>query len=525
MAHRPIPLARRLFALATLAVFSTPALAQYGGAELDAPWRAQAQVMIDQNRKADLTINLFDLSGAPISGAQVHVVQTRQAYQFGSAAAVGQILGTSANDIKYRQVFNELFNTATIENSLKWVAIEGEFGPNFSLNRAIQTLDYLNGQGIQNRGHALVWPGFSNMPNFVEALQNDPVALRQAIYDHIDEVVAAVEGKVVEWDVINEPRTNNDLQQIFGNQILTDIFNRTAAVTDAEMFINEFNIITEDGNFFTRQQYLNTINTLLNNGVDLGGIGMQGHFNANSLTDIDDVWSILDQFGATGVPITITEFDINSTNETLKANYLRDFLTAVFAHPDTEGFMLWGFWEGRHWRPDAAIFNFDWSETPSVQVWRDLVLNEFMTDEILGTDAAGLAQLRAFHGEHTIEITIDGQVFTQNITLTPDGQILDITLPITGTLIGDLDGDGFVGISDLNLVLGNWNTNVTAGDPLLGDPSGDGFVGIEDLNLVLGNWNIGSPPASVVPEPAGLTLLGLAALTMLTRRHANAASI
>jgi hypothetical protein len=61
---------------------------------------------------------------------------------------------------------------------------------------------------------------------------------------------------------------------------------------------------------------------------------------------------------------------------------------------------------------------------------------------------------------------------------------------------GDLDGDGFVGIADLNLVLGNWNQNVTPGDLLSGDPDGDGFVGIADLNVVLGNWNAGTPPAA-----------------------------
>jgi hypothetical protein len=82
-------------------------------------------------------------------------------------------------------------------------------------------------------------------------------------------------------------------------------------------------------------------------------------------------------------------------------------------------------------------------------------------------------------------------------------------------LVGDLNGDGFVGIADLNIVLGAWNQNVPPGNPLA-DPSGDGFVGIEDLNTVLGNWNAGTPPASaVVPEPTGLAMLALGGLTLL----------
>ncbi len=89
----------------------------------------------------------------------------------------------------------------------------------------------------------------------------------------------------------------------------------------------------------------------------------------------------------------------------------------------------------------------------------------------------------------------------------------------TPPLIGDLDDDGFVGIADLNLVLGNWNQNVPPGDPLA-DPSDDGFVGIADLNVVLGNWNAGNPPVdtAAVPEPATLSLIGLAGAALLGRR-------
>jgi hypothetical protein len=70
-------------------------------------------------------------------------------------------------------------------------------------------------------------------------------------------------------------------------------------------------------------------------------------------------------------------------------------------------------------------------------------------------------------------------------------------------LEGDLDADGFVGITDLNLVLQFWNDITQDNHPA--DPSGDNFVGIEDLNIVLRNWNAGTPPASgaPVPEPAG----------------------
>ena len=86
-------------------------------------------------------------------------------------------------------------------------------------------------------------------------------------------------------------------------------------------------------------------------------------------------------------------------------------------------------------------------------------------------------------------------------------------------ILGDLNLDGFVGIGDLNIVLGNWNQNVNAGVWGDGDPSGDGFIGIEDLNQVLGNWNAGIPPAGgvAIPEPGALLVMGLGGVALL--RH------
>ncbi len=80
-------------------------------------------------------------------------------------------------------------------------------------------------------------------------------------------------------------------------------------------------------------------------------------------------------------------------------------------------------------------------------------------------------------------------------------------------LDGDLNGDGYVGLTDLDIVLNNWNQYVTPGDYLAGDPSGDGYVGLDDLDWVLLNWNTGTqfptPPAVdvSVPEPATVMLL------------------
>ena len=102
---------------------------------------------------------------------------------------------------------------------------------------------------------------------------------------------------------------------------------------------------------------------------------------------------------------------------------------------------------------------------------------------------------------------------------------VEVNIPFTITaLSGDFNFDGFVGIADLNTVLGNWNNSTPVPGVQPGDYNGDGFVGIADLNWVLGNWNAGTPPAngSNVPEPASLLCLAAGVLGVLGRAGRNA---
>jgi len=110
---------------------------------------------------------------------------------------------------------------------------------------------------------------------------------------------------------------------------------------------------------------------------------------------------------------------------------------------------------------------------------------------------------------------------TVNFSALAGNQFVTITQGVT-LLAGDFDGNGFVGIDDLNILLANWNTTVTAGDLTVGDADGTGFIGVDDLNILLANWNAGTlptPPGTVIPEPASLALLGLGGIAMLRRRR------
>ena len=116
-----------------------------------------------------------------------------------------------------------------------------------------------------------------------------------------------------------------------------------------------------------------------------------------------------------------------------------------------------------------------------------------------------------------------------NVTITwPSGIVqqffnvsADTILAVVETeLPGDLNGDAFVGLDDLDIILAHWNQNVTPGLRLMGDPDADGYVGLDDLDLVIGHWNTGTPPPANtnIPEPTSLLLTALG-LALISRRH------
>ena len=112
-----------------------------------------------------------------------------------------------------------------------------------------------------------------------------------------------------------------------------------------------------------------------------------------------------------------------------------------------------------------------------------------VVDQVIGTNGANpLAAL-------SWVATADAQMYVE--VSSDNGSIGDylITLDETDPSIpGDLDGDGFVGLSDLDIILNNWNQNVPPADPAA-DPSGDDYVGLDDLDIILNHWNEGTPPA------------------------------
>jgi GH35 family endo-1,4-beta-xylanase len=379
----------------------------YPGMQADAAWRSAAAARIDKLRKQDLAVVVQDRNGNAVAGADIIVHQTKQAFGFGSAV-VAQKLTRPGNE-QYKQLTAELFNTAVFENNLKWQPLAGDWGEGWTVDVALKGVDWLTQHGIQARGHVLVWPGWKNLPRSLKALEKDPAKLRAAVSAHITEVAGATRGKLVHWDVLNEPFDNHDLMDLLGEDVMVEWF-RTARAADpsAKLFINDYAILAGGpGTTPHRDNYERVIRLLLDKGAPLDAIGIQGHFDAG-LTGPEDVLELLDRYAKFGKPIWITEYDVDIDDEALAAKFTRDFYTAAFSHPAVQGIIMWGFWDGAHWHRNAPLYREDWSLKPAGQAYRDLVLRELRTDASGKTDARGAYKTRAFLGSYALTVSSAG---------------------------------------------------------------------------------------------------------------------
>jgi endo-1,4-beta-xylanase len=255
---------------------------------------------------------------------------------------------------------------------------------------------------------------------------SDTTKLKARIDAHLIDILGATKGTLVEWDVVNEPSANKRLAKVVGEDEMVNWYKRAKELDgNAKMFLNDYGNLGE-GSLDT--EFKRIIKRLLELGAPIEGIGLQAHFGLQ-LTPPEELNSRLDAFGAFGLPLAITEFDVNTSNEPLQADYLRDFLTIAFANKNVSSFLMWGFWEGQHWLPDAAMYRKDWSIKPNGQVFKDLVFKTWWTNATGTSDATGNFETRGFYGDYKITATLGSRTVTKTFKLEPSSTGFDLTLP------------------------------------------------------------------------------------------------
>ena len=417
----------------------------YHGRDLNAAWRAEAQERIDAIRKRDVKVQVVDSRGVPVKDLPVRLTMNHHHFGFGSAVAAFMMLDQSTDGDTYRSKLEDLtgeghrFSIAVLENSLKWRPWLDNWPG--TKNQKVDVIRQLRALEMDIRGHNLVWPGWDFLPDDIRQYENNPSDLAPIIDARIRDVAAhpGVQGEMVDWDVLNEPAHLTDLAQIFaqdpsystGEEVYAEWFNIAAeADPNARLYINEYGIITNLGlDLSIQERYKDIIQKIEQEGGVIHGVGVQGHMST-PLTPPETVYEILDEFAEGGKELSITEYDASGVEEILAADYIRDLVTIAFSHPSVTSFLMWGFWDGAHWKDDAPLFREDWSLKPSGQAFFDLVFDAWWTDEEVVTDNEGYVNIRGFMGAYDVLVDLEGGGESHAFYLEPGEGSQEITITL-----------------------------------------------------------------------------------------------
>ncbi|WP_263654312.1 RICIN domain-containing protein [Halomicrobium urmianum] len=277
----------------------------------------------------------------------------------------------------------------------------------------------------------------------------------------IEDVITHYGDTIQEWDVVNEAVHRGHLQEgvypgeinadepmssqrsPWTTQLLADWYAQAESVVDengldVEIGTNDFNTLTWD-----QDPYYEQVQFLADQGVDVDFMGHQAHIGLTNVNgqqwDYGIINQLFEQFADLPATQRITEYDMAGdswSGHQQRADVMRAFLKTAYGHPDVDEFVIWGMWDETHWKGEAPFFEEDWSEKPAFDVWRNLVLDEWWTDETATTGSDGTATVDTFLGEH--EVRVDGTVVGTVSVTDPAGA----TVRVSGDEVTGTPGDG-----------------------------------------------------------------------------------
>ncbi|MFC6825059.1 endo-1,4-beta-xylanase [Halopelagius fulvigenes] len=399
--------------------------------EDETDWEAAADERIREHRTADLTVEVVDDDGNPVA-ADVNVEMNEHAYGFGTAVNAGTLIEETEPGDDYREHIPELFNKAVLENHHKWRFWEE------STELSDEATQWILDHALDLRGHVALWgnvEAWAVPPDVVKAMgvewedngvtdpELDPEYVYERTTEHVREIIEHYGDDIEEWEIYNEAiHQTRIVEAIEGGEIPDGAeYNAwTAPIVSewydiaADVAPDGVTLATNDYNVFAgpyeseRKRYREQIEALQDDGVDLGSVGLQSHFGEDETLTSVEMLEGLNEYAQYGAELKVTEFDTadDSWDDEAKADYLYRFLKTLYSHPATSDFLMWGFWDGRHWQGEAPLFYEDWSKKPAYDAYTELVFDQWWTDTS-GTTDDGTFSARAYLGYYDLTLSVD----------------------------------------------------------------------------------------------------------------------
>ncbi len=256
-------------------------------------------------------------------------------------------------------------NLITPEYEMKWDAIAGLSGePDYSACDAL--VAFAAGNDLAFHGHALWWHG--SVPAFLRESAGEPFA--RAALEHLERTVARYAGRLLSWDVVNEPLhpgegredglRSSPFLDAFGQGYIGRAFREAAAIDPgAVLVLNEMGLeYASPEAERKRRLMLALLERELAGGAPIHCLGIQSHLAAGDQPgDHPELRAFLREVSRLGLSVMITEMDVSDgrcsgsrrQRDRMVAETYRAYLELVLAECRVLSVSTWGLCDARSW--------------------------------------------------------------------------------------------------------------------------------------------------------------------------------
>jgi endo-1,4-beta-xylanase len=297
-------------------------------------------------------------------------------------AAADRLFRNDTDGTQFKAVLSREFSMLTPENDMKHQRLQPTRGV-YTFTRADSLVAFAEANGMQVRGHTLVW--HSQNATWLTAGFWTPDQVRALLIEHVRTVVDHFKGRIVAWDVVNEALNDDGtLRSTFwsGNigRGYIELAFRTAHDADPQalLFYNDYSI---EGNNAKSDSTYALVTQLLAAGVPIHGVGFQGHFQVGALPSKQVLAANIARYAALGLKVHFTELDIRMPQPstlaqaaTQAANY-RDVVDVCLASTACRAIVTWGVSDRDTWVTSTfpgwgEPLLFDGAYQPKIAYWQ-----------------------------------------------------------------------------------------------------------------------------------------------------------
>jgi len=284
----------------------------------------------------------------------------------------GKFVGNISTRGQIRPDFPTFWNQYSPENEGKWGSVQPNQG---TFNWAALDREYAFAQAnnIIFKEHNFIWgaqqPNWVNNGNAQTAVQDWMTAFCER-YPNV---------KVI--DVVNEPPPHTTPSYINGlggtgasgfDWIANAFKIARQACPNALLLLNDYNNIELAGD---NNHTIDIVTRIKAAGAPIDGVGAQSHGLANA--SAANVKRLIDNITTkTGLPVYITEFDLNIADDQRQMTVMRDLFTMFWDDPNVKGITLWGYIVGSTWETNSGLMSADGKMRPAMSWLTDFLAQQ-----------------------------------------------------------------------------------------------------------------------------------------------------